>query len=225
MQIKRELRLHARAMRAEGKSLSEIAKALQVAKSSVSSWVRDIGLTDAQIEDLRSARKARQAAQNMGARANRENALRLRQTWQAEGRQAARENRPLHRAGCMLYWAEGAKDRGKLLFVNTDVEMIRFFVRFLREELSVVDENIILRVHCHDQPSPQVREIEQFWLSSVNLPETQLRKTHIKGIGESRRNKLIQGVCVITVHSTQLTQHVFGAIQEYAGFDRPEWLG
>jgi hypothetical protein len=28
----------------------------------------------------------------------------------------------------------------------------------------------------------------------------------------------------IQVGNTQLTQHVFGAIQEYVGIEKPEWL-
>ena len=36
-------------------------------------------------------------------------------------------------AGCMLYWAEGAKERNVVKFANSDAAMVRFFVRFLRE--------------------------------------------------------------------------------------------
>ena len=38
------------------------------------------------------------------------------------------------------------------------------------------------------------------------------------------RNKLPYGVCTLKVHSTQAVQHIYGAIQEYAGFDQPAWL-
>jgi hypothetical protein len=40
-----------------------------------------------------------------------------------------------------------------------------------------------------------------------------------------RRNKLPYGVCSIRVRrSTRILQHIYGAIQEYAGFDEPRWL-
>ena len=35
------------------------------------------------------------------------------------------------------------------------------------------------------------------------------------------RNKLPYGVCTLRVHSTWMVQHIYGAIQEYAGFDEP----
>ena len=38
------------------------------------------------------------------------------------------------------------------------------------------------------------------------------------------RNKLPYGVVTLNVHSTWMVQHIYGAIQEYAGFDEPAWL-
>ena len=39
-----------------------------------------------------------------------------------------------------------------------------------------------------------------------------------------RTNTLPYGTCRIIVHDTAILQHIYGAIQEYAGFERPEWL-
>ena len=30
--------------------------------------------------------------------------------------------------------------------------------------------------------------------------------------------------CRLRLHSTRVVQHIFGAIQEYGGFDEPRWL-
>jgi len=46
----------------------------------------------------------------------------------------------------------------------------------------------------------------------------QPRSSHQRG------RKLLYGVCKISVHSTQLVMHVLGAIQEYTGIDKQEWL-
>jgi len=35
---------------------------------------------------------------------------------------------------------------------------------------------------------------------------------------------LLYGTCEIAIHETRLVQQVFGAIQEYTGIDKPEWL-
>jgi hypothetical protein len=33
------------------------------------------------------------------------------------------------------------------------------------------------------------------------------------------------GTCRVSVGSTEITQTLFGSIQELGGFDRPDWLG
>lgn len=41
-----------------------------------------------------------------------------------------------------------------------------------------------------------------------------------------KKNKLPYGVGTLRVgSSTQVVQHIFGAIQEYSGFEEPRWLG
>lgn len=52
---------------------------------------------------------------------------------------------------------------------------------------------------------------------------TALMKTQVKQGSHSRRNVLTNGVCGLRVISTPLVQHIYGAIQAYAGYDRDEW--
>lgn len=219
----REMRERARLLRRQGTSVRDIAKMLNTSKGSVSVWVRDVELTDEQIERLKENQR-RYRQHNKGAQSNREKHHLLRLEYQREGRVKARENHPLHQAGCMLYWAEGAKRRNKVYFVNSDSHMMRMFMRFLREELQVADEDISLYIHCHySDPLEQLR-IERYWVELLGLYQDCLRKTQVKRGSDTRKNILINGVCGICVNSTRLVQHIYGAIQEYAGFDNPAWL-
>jgi hypothetical protein len=72
------------------------------------------------------------------------------------------------------------------------------------------------------------QEIEDFWLAELGLTRTNLRKSTVnhyaKYSQKKRRNKLPYGTCRLCVYDTQLTQHIYGAIQEYGGFERNEWL-
>jgi len=71
-------------------------------------------------------------------------------------------------------------------------------------------------------------EIEDFWLTTLGLPRTCLRKsivnTYSKYSQKKRKNKLPYGTCALVVHSTEIVQTIYGSIQEYGGFGRPEWL-
>ena len=148
--------------------------------------------------------------------------------WQREGRARAREGDRIHMAGCMLYWAEGSRTRNSVYFTNSDPAMVRFFLEFLVTRIGVdpsaarVDLNLFAD-HLADQ-----QRIERFWLAELGLPVECLRASTVnvysRHSARKRLNRLPYGTCRLSVHSTRVVQHIFGAIQEYGGFDRADWL-
>jgi transcriptional regulator with XRE-family HTH domain len=217
-------RIEARRLRQEeGLSMKQIARRLGVSLSSVSLWVRDIELDNVQQASLRS-RAARRRGQ-----ASAEWARAHRRASQENGRRGARRSDPLHIAGCMLFWAEGGKERNAVVFTNSDPEMVRFFARFLRECFAVSNDRIKIACNLFADHVGRMHEIEDFWLEAAGLPRSQLRKSIVnvysKHSKKKRRNRLPHGTCRLVVNDTALVQSIYGAIQEYAGFERPEWLG
>jgi hypothetical protein len=69
--------------------------------------------------------------QHKGSRAVAAKYRELRRQYQEEGRAKAREGDPLRLAGCMLYWAEGRKHKNALALINSDPDMLMFYLRFL----------------------------------------------------------------------------------------------
>jgi hypothetical protein len=53
----------------------------------------------------------------------------------------------------MLFWAEGSRRRNSVVFTNSDVEMHRVFLRFLRRS-GVRDEQVALTVNCFLKQRP-----------------------------------------------------------------------
>jgi hypothetical protein len=210
-------------------SVKEIARVVGVAPSSVSLWVRDVQLTCDQLESLRQ----RNPAYNNHLRGASRNAERWRArriAFQDEGRQLARIGDWLFVAGVMLYWAEGDKGhRNAARISNSDPEVLRLFMRFLRERLEVTDDQVKVTCHLFADHVPRQREIEQFWLDTLGLSRDRLCKSFVnvysKYSQKKRKGKLPYGTTRVTVHSVQVAQQIYGAIQEYGGFDRPEWLG
>jgi transposase-like protein len=228
--VKTAEREEARRLRLEhGLPIKLIARIVGVAPSSVSVWVRDVQLTAEQLHALRRMNPAFNR-QLRGATRNAERGRARRSASQERGREMARKHEPLHVAGAMLYWAEGDKSHKNAARIsNSDPEILRLFVHFLRVYFDVPDRQ--LRVTCHlfaDHVERQT-EIEQFWLDVVQLPRSCLCKSHVnvysKYSQKKRTNKLPYGTSRITVHSTEIIQCIYGAIQEYGAFERPEWLG
>jgi hypothetical protein len=223
-------RQKARELRREGMPFKRIAATLGVSPSSAFAWTKDIALSAEQhAENLRGPRgPCNREAQRRRATSWSRRCRGIRAGYQEEGRRQARSGDPLHLAGCMLYWAEGAKGRNALTFANSDVAMLVFFRRFLTESLGIRVEDIRLRLNVYTNNGLSIAEIERYWLEWLELPANCMRKhslNHMPTSSSGRaRNKLPYGVCTIRVGSTRAVQHIYGAIQEYTGFDEPAWL-
>lgn len=206
--------------------MKEIARLVDCSVSSVSLWVRDVPLTQKQTTALRRRMSANGRAASIVVRV--EKARELRRASQEHGRKLVRRQDPLHVAGCMLYWAEGSKSRNGVQFVNSDPAMVRYFVRFLRTHFAVEDESIRLACNLFADHVERQHEIEQFWLDTLGLPESCLRKSTVnvysKYSQKKRTNRLPYGTVRVCVHSTHVVQSIYGSLQEYGGFERPKWL-
>jgi Homeodomain-like domain len=223
-------RQKARELRAAGMPYKRIAAHLGVSPSSAYVWTSDIELTDEQKDaNLRGPRgplnpgDARKRADAWSARCRQRRAA-----CQEEGRAAARRSDLLHLAGCMLYWAEGGKRRNAIQFTNSDPRMVAFFRTFLVDALGVVPEDIHLSINVYTNNGMTIEEIERYWLDLLNLPQGSARGhmlNHMPTSSSGRaKNKLPYGVARLSVHQTEKVQHIYGAIQEYAGFEEPAWL-
>ena len=102
-------------------------------------------------------------------------------------------------------------------------------MRFLRECLAVPNDRIRATCNLFSDHLERQREIEQLWLDLLELPHNCLCKSVVnvysKYSQKKRRGLLPFGTTRVTVHSVQVVQQIYGAIQEYGGFERPEWLG
>ena len=207
--------------------MREIARIVGVSVSSISLWVRDVPLT-AEQEAVLAARDPVRNGQRRGTVNNSRRCRATREAAQEHGRELARRRDPLHVQGCMLYWAEGSKRRNSVTFTNSDAEMVLVFLHFLRTCYAVADDRVSLSVNCFLENGLSVEAIQEWWLERLALPASCLRTPAVNRISAaSKRLKghiLPYGTARLVVHSTFVVQSIYGAIQEYAGIERPEWL-
>lgn len=188
---KDDLRKRARELRTQGLSYNEIVAQLGVSKSSVSLWVRDLPCPERfryvhnqrRVEGLRKyneARSARHAAESEAAAAE-------------FGELTDRE---ILIGGAIAYWCEGAKNKpnrkaNRVVFINSDAELITFFLRFL-DVAGVERGDLILRVHIHENADAEAAQ--RFWLGVTGTRSSQFRaptlkrhnpKTHRTNVGEN----------------------------------------
>lgn len=129
----------------------------------------------------------------------------------------------------MLYWAEGTKCRNNAHLSNSDPAMMVMFVRFLRECFDLTSDDLSFSLNVYTNNGLTIEEIEAYWIELLGLKQECARKHMLNHFPTSssglRANKLPYGVCTLRIkRSTWLVQHIYGAIQEYAGFEEPQWL-
>jgi transcriptional regulator with XRE-family HTH domain len=224
-QVKTEARDEARALRFNGLSVREIERELGVSRSSVSRWVRGVVMpAEAAALLARRSGAGRLAAAQRKADAARDRRL----AFQEEGRRRARVEPAEHVAGCMLYWAEGTKQRSSVEIANSEPELLRVFADFLRRFFAVPSGDIYLRCNLFADHASRQAEVERFWLDALGLPPSSLRTSMVNVASSAskgkRTNMLPYGTASLRVHSTRIVQTIYGSIQELGGFTRPAWL-
>jgi hypothetical protein len=203
----------AKSFRKDGKSITWIAKQLGVSKGSVSLWVKDLELTIDQKNQLLASQTNN--FKYIYNNSKQKQFLSKREENQEIGRNKAKEKDTLHCMGCMLFWAEGTKDKNRIAFTNSDANMLKLFVRFLKETLSIQNDQISMTVNCFLNNENDIAEVINWWITELNLQGARQTKPTIKITNDPILN---HGVCRITVFNTELAQQLYGAIQEYGSF-------
>ncbi|HEU0085554.1 MAG TPA: hypothetical protein VFQ59_01185 [Candidatus Paceibacterota bacterium] len=178
---KYDKKIEARKMRANGMSIVVIAKALEVSKSAVSLWCRDILLSSEQIEKLKK-QKGSVMGRWMGAESNRKkkrDAINNANDW---GKQHVEKisKKELLLIATALYWSEGSKSDSTsgFIFVNSDPEMILIMKLFLVDVLQIPSEEIVCSIQINRIHEERINVVLSFWKKLLNLQNSQLRKPY-----------------------------------------------
>jgi hypothetical protein len=80
--------------------------------------------------------------------------------------------------GVALYWGEGFKNKHehRLGFCNSDPTMVKFYLYWLEQCLSVKKEDIVLRVTLNKVYEKKTKEIQSYWSNYLEIPLTQFTK-------------------------------------------------
>lgn len=124
------------------------------------------------------------------------------------------EENDLKITGVMLYWGEGAKSSGSVNFSNSNPEMVKVFLLFLRK-ICGVDENRI-KILIHIYPDQDYDFLERFWIETTHIGRKNFYHphTHLGKVG-SYKNKSLYGTASISYCDTKLLKVILGWIAEY----------
>lgn len=181
------------ALRKQGHSLREIIEKVPVAKSTLSVWLREVGLSVPQKQRLTQKKldAARRGAQKKKAARILKSAS-IRSDAMAGVDQFYSDIFWL--SGVMLYWAEGAKEKswrcgGRVSFTNMDWKMVLIFrdwlVRYLSLDSNDLDFSLYLHKGC-DRSG-----ILTFWARKLNIREREI-KVYLKSSKRYTQRKNVE---------------------------------
>lgn len=120
-------------------------------------------------------------------------------------------------AGIFLYWAEGAKLSEKncgIDFANSNPEMIRIFVKFLREICGVDRKKLRVYLYCYSDQSIEI--LLNYWYKLTNIPKNQFSKPYIRNdFLPEKSGKMKYGMVHIRYADKKLLYQIDNWIKEY----------
>lgn len=182
-------------LRRRGFSYGEISKEILVAKSTLSLWLRNIGLTNEQKQRL-TAKKL--VAARLGGEARHRQRVLITDQIRKQAREQIGKltKRELWLLGTSLYWAEGNKEKDKGALVrlsNSDSRLTKLFLKWLLGICNVSQSDIHFEIYVHETAQSRIKKIKRHWSIELNLPISNFQKiiwkkskifTKRKNIGE-----------------------------------------
>ena len=210
----------ARKLRSDGWSLRAIASEIQCSKSSISRWTQDISLTDEQIKRLRSNQdKGRAKAANHPNSPKKKWEKIRNDIIETSSREISSNSTELNLKilGTALYWAEGYNAaRNLFLFSNSNPQMIKIMMKFVREICRIPKDKIKGRVNIH--PHLDIKKAETFWSELTKIPQINFNKPAlaVSRASKQKKDSLPLGTFNIIICDVVLASRVKGWIKRIA---------
>ncbi|MEF8847088.1 MAG: hypothetical protein V5A57_01500 [Candidatus Paceibacterota bacterium] len=222
---KPELKKKAIKLRKRGLSYKEILEKVPVAKSTLSLWLRDVGLAEKQEQRLTEKKLA---AAGRGQKKIREQRERKTEEIKEEAKKEVGEinKRELWIAGIALYWAEGSKERihngrtnsAATKFANSDERMIKIYLKWLQEACGISKDRIKFRIYLHENAKDKKDIVQKHWAEVTGFPIEKLNKItwkkHDPKTNRKNTGKDYYGLLEVKLEkSTDFTRKIAGWVE------------
>lgn len=194
-----KLRKEAEVLRERGYSYTMIEEKLGISRSTMSYWFKDKPFTP----NKRALGRMKNGPAKVGInRHNRRVAEIVTLKKQGAREVGTLSARDLFMLGLGLYIGEGAKTTEAIRIVNSDPEVIRLAVHWLKEACGLADDNLTVSLHLY--PDNDIAACRKYWQDVTGLSLQNFRWISIdrrENKERSNRGKLPFGTAHITVRA------------------------
>lgn len=217
VRINEDLKQKAILLRKSGLSYSEILKQIIVAKSTLSLWLRDVGLAKKQKQLITEKRIAGRLRAVESVRKNK--IKRVKDIKDAAKKEVASLiKNPLWLVGVILYWGEGAKEHNKacpIKFTNMNLDTHQLFLKWARKFLLIENGNLFFELFIHERAD--IERAKKYWMKNLSFSKEKLKvylKTHNPKTKRTRVGNEYFGVLSVVVRkSVSLNRKIAGWVE------------
>ncbi|MBI4037184.1 helix-turn-helix domain-containing protein [Candidatus Daviesbacteria bacterium] len=215
------LRQKATKLRLQGYTYGQIKRELNLAKSTLSDWLKNLPLPENTLKQLSKNRKISRdiRIERFRQTCKKSWISRLSQILESQGEEILPLTvKELFLAGVFLYWGEGSKQRGVVTISNTDPRVIKFALYWMIKALKVPKERIRIRLHLYSDMN--LKEETDFWSQVLDIPHSQFKSPYVK---KTTRKGLTyksfgHGTCNIMYFSVTLSEKIAMTIKAVSEF-------
>jgi len=216
--MKKDKKIQAIELRKQKKSYSEIAHLLEVSKSTVSYWFKDVDWSRSIKEQLIA--RSQKISKERLIRLNELKVEKWKKIYKDAEKEAIEEfgklkDNILFSAGLSLYWGEGDKNfaNGQVRVSNVDCGLLYVFNVFLQKICEVNIEKI--RAYVLLYPDLENEKCLKYWSKNIEISEDKFFKS-VMIHGRHKSRKLSHGVCSISVCDKYLKKKILVWIDLFA---------
>src|SRR3989344_4166047 len=221
MPIKLALKDKAIVLRKSGYSYGSISRYIGVPKSTLSDWLKNLKLSNRQMNKLKINSNS---AYLLGGKASRAKRLLISKEIRND---AIKEITKINKAemlmlGAMLYWGEVSKQSDRNIsqpveFVNSDPKMCKFFIKWITEIVGVDINDLVIRVYINEAKKLDSKEYIKIWSKIINIPSEKVKifftKDRHSNFKRSSRDSYKGQLRIVVKKSTNLNRRIAGLVE------------
>jgi len=169
-------------LRRRGRSITEISDKLNIPKSTIGVWCRNLKLGKKQIERLAKRQESGSYKGRMKflerIRSNRLlQTKKLRQEGLSDVKNISR--RDLFVSGIAMYLSEGATSESseEVSFTNSDFRTVLFMKKWFSNICKISNDRFIIQIRINKLHKDRINSVENYWSKMINVPLSQFTKT------------------------------------------------
>lgn len=194
-------------LRRRGSSLREISETLKVSKSTASLWLRDLKLSSSAFKILEEKKTN---GRRKGSDTQKEKLRQKKRDMHVLAARYALEipfSQEQAKGLCaLLYGCEGTKNGTRAAFINSDPDLIRFFLILFRKSFTVDEKKFRVQMHLHEYHNE--KQQLKFWVGVTGICEEQFSKTFQKKNGKKNIREGYQGCISVRYNSADIQREL-----------------